>query len=214
VADTWNHRVQKFDSSGEFVKAWGTPGQVEFGGQGGIFWGPRDVAVDKNGRVYVTDTGNKRIQVFSSDGAFITQMGGPGVQPGQLDEPVGIAIDPSTGNIIVADTWNQRIQVLTPEGVPVRQWDVSGWLDQSVTTKPYIAADKNGNVYVTDPTGFRVLVFGSDGTFKLTFGDIGTDEKSFQSPIGIAVDDQGNVYVSDAGLSRVVRFAASDLNLK
>ena len=214
VADTWNHRVQKFDSAGEFVKAWGMPGQVEFGGQGGVFWGPRDVAVDKNGRVYVTDTGNKRIQVFSSDGTFITQMGGPGVLPGQLDEPVGIAIDPSTGNIIVADTWNQRIQVLTPDGVPVRQWEVRGWLDQSVTTKPYIAVDKNGNVYVADPTGFRVLVFGSDGTFKLTFGDIGTDEKSFQSPIGIAVDDQGNVYVSDAGLSRVVRFAASDLNLK
>jgi DNA-binding beta-propeller fold protein YncE len=214
VADTWNHRIQKFDSAGVFVKAWGQAGQTDINGQGNIFWGPRDLAVGKDGRVYVTDTGNKRIQVFDSEGTFITQFGGAGVQPGQLDEPVGIAIDPTTGNLVVADTWNQRIQVLTPEGQPMRQWDIKGWLDQSVTDKPYVAVDKNGNVYTTDPTGFRVLVFGSDGTFKLTFGDIGTDEKSFQLPIGIAVDDSGNVYVSDAGLGRIVRFAAEDLNIR
>jgi uncharacterized protein (TIGR03663 family) len=207
VADTWNHRIQKFDSSGKFITMWGTPGQTDINGQGGIFWGPRGVAVDKNGRVYVTDTGNKRIEVFSSDGEFITQFGGVGVQPGQLDEPVGIAVDPTSGNLVVDDTWNQRIQVLTPEGQPVRQWQVTGWLDQSVTNKPYVAVDKDGNVYTTDPTGFRVLVFGPDGTFKATFGDVGTDEKSFQLPVGIAVDDSGNVYVSDAGLSRILKFA-------
>ena len=207
VADTWNHRIQKFDPNGKFIKMWGTPGQTDINGQGGIFWGPRGVAVDKGGRVYVTDTGNKRIEVFSSDGEFITQFGGAGVQPGQLDEPVGIAVDPTSGNLVVNDTWNQRIQVLTPEGQPVRQWEVKGWLDQSVTNKPYVAVDKDSNVYTVDPTGFRVLVFGPDGTFKATFGDVGTDEKSFQLPIGIAVDDSGNIYVSDAGLSRILKFA-------
>ncbi len=206
VADTWNHRIQKLDPNGKFIKMWGTPGQTDIGGQGGIFWGPRGVAVDKGGRVYVTDTGNKRIEVFSADGEFITQFGGAGVQPGQLDEPVGVAVDPN-GNLVVNDTWNQRIQVLAPDGQPVRQWEVKGWLDQSVTNKPYVAADKDGNVYTVDPTGFRVLVFGPDGTFKATFGDIGTDDKSFQLPTGVAVDGDGNIYVSDAGLSRILKFA-------
>ncbi len=215
VADTWNHRIQKFDAAGKFLKAWGNAGQTDAnaGGQPNIFWGPRDVAVGKDGRVYVTDTGNKRIQVFDSEGVFITQFGGGGIQPGQLDEPVGLAIAPD-GNVVVNDTWNQRIQVLTPEGQPVLQWEIKGWLDQSVTTKPYVTVDKNGNVYTVDPTGFRVLVFGPDGTFKATFGDVGTDDKSFQLPIGVAVDEGGNVYVSDASLNRILRFSAADLNIK
>jgi len=210
VADTWNHRIQKFDSNGNLITAWGTAGQTDLNGLGGIFWGPRDVVVSQDGRVYVTDTGNKRIQVFSADGAFIAKFGGGGLLPGQLDEPVGLAIDPS-GNIIVNDTWNQRIQVFTPEGLAIRQWEIKGWLDQSVTTKPYVAVDKDGNVYTVDPTGFRVLVFGADGTFKLTFGDFGTDDKSFQLPVGIAVDANGNIYVSDAALSRILKFAPLNL---
>jgi DNA-binding beta-propeller fold protein YncE len=205
VADTWNHRIQKFDPNGNFLKAWGTAGQTDMNGQTGIFWGPRDVAVGKDGRVYVTDTGNKRIQVFDADGVFLTQFGGAGVEPGRLDEPVGLAIDPSD-NLVVNDTWNQRIQVLSPDGRPIRQWEVKGWLDQSVTNKPYVAVDRDGNIYTTDPTGFRVLVFAPDGTPKATFGDLGTDEKSFQLPIGIAVDGSGNVYVSDAELGRILKF--------
>jgi len=215
VADTWNHRVQKFDPSGKFLIQWGNAGQTDAnaGGQSNVFWGPRDVAVGKDGRVYVTDTGNKRIQVFSSEGVFITQFGGAGIQPGQLDEPVGVAIAPD-GNLVVDDTWNQRLQILAPDGSPVRQLEIKGWLDQSVTNKPYVAVDKNGNIYTVDPTGFRVLVFGPDGAFKATFGDIGTDDKSFQLPIGIAVDENGNVYVSDASLGRILRFKAADLNIK
>ncbi len=209
VADTWNHRIQKFDPSGNFLKAWGTAGQTDAGGQAGIFWGPRDVAVGQDGRVYVSDTGNKRIQVFSADGAFLAQFGGAGVEPGRLDEPVGLAIDPS-GNLVVNDTWNQRIQVLDPDGKPLRQWEIKGWLDQSVTNKPYVAVDKAGNIYTTDPTGFRVLVFTTDGAFKATFGDLGTDEKSFQLPIGIAVDGNGNIYISDAGLARILKFPPLD----
>lgn len=206
VADTWNHRIQKFDSNGNFLTAWGTAGQTEAGGQPTIFWGPRDVAVSKDGRVYVTDTGNKRIQVFTTEGAFITQFGGAGIEAGRLDEPVGLAISPD-GDLVVNDTWNQRIQVLTPDGDPLRQWDINGWLDQSVTNKPYVATDKDGNIYTTDPTSFRVLAFEPEGTFKATFGDLGTDDKSFQLPIGVAVDGSGNIYVSDAALARVLKFS-------
>jgi hypothetical protein len=100
---------------------------------------------------------------------------------------------------------------LSPDGQPIRQWDVKGWIDQSVTNKPYVAVDKDGNIYTTDPTGFRVLVFGPDGTFKATFGDLGTDEKSFQLPVGITVDANGDVYVSDAGLGRILKFPSLGL---
>ena len=63
VADTWNHRVQKFTADGKFVKMWGYFGQGE---KPDAFWGPRGLAVDAQGRVYVMDTGNKRIVVFDA----------------------------------------------------------------------------------------------------------------------------------------------------
>jgi DNA-binding beta-propeller fold protein YncE len=64
VADTDNHRIQKFTSDGTFLTEWGSDGAL-YGGLGeGLFWGPSGVAVDSFGNVYVADTGNHRIQKF------------------------------------------------------------------------------------------------------------------------------------------------------
>ena len=113
VSDTWNHRVQKFTNAGEFVTMWGvfgsTGGEL---GQEALFYGPRTVTVGRDGNVYVMDTGNKRVQVFTPDGVFITQWGGGGVIEGRFDEPVGLGQD-ADGNWYVADTWNRRIQKFT-----------------------------------------------------------------------------------------------------
>ena len=80
VADTWNHRVQKFTADGEFITAWGNFGQAE---NEYAFWGPRDVAVDSEGHVYVTDTGNKRIVVFDQNGKFLSSFGSAGMESGE-----------------------------------------------------------------------------------------------------------------------------------
>ncbi len=65
VADTWNHRIQHFSATGEFLNMFGTFGQAETAFD---FWGPRSVAVDDKGRVFVADTGNKRVVAFDSRG--------------------------------------------------------------------------------------------------------------------------------------------------
>jgi predicted membrane-bound mannosyltransferase/DNA-binding beta-propeller fold protein YncE len=207
VADTWNHRIQKFDANGQFLTMWGVFGQAE---TPNAFWGPRAVAVDELGRVYVADTGNKRIVVFDDQGNFVNAIGFGGSDPGQLDEPVGLAVT-GDGTVFVADTWNQRIQVFewdsaNGEFAYVREWPIVGWYGQSLENKPYVAADVQGNVYVTDPEGYRVLVFGSDGRFLTTWGDFGSDMGTFALLSGIAVDAQGNVYVSDAGNQRLMKF--------
>jgi len=59
VADTGNHRIQKFNASGEFLAKWGSEGTGD-----GQFDCPYGVAVDSNGNVYVADMGNDRIQKF------------------------------------------------------------------------------------------------------------------------------------------------------
>ena len=165
VADTWNHRIQKFTADGKFVKMWGVFGQ---GDTPESFYGPRGLAIDSNQRLYVTDTGNKRVVVFDLDGKFVTQFGSEGMDAGQFDEPVGIAVD-KAGIVYVADTWNQRIQAFSPnqiEGQPLSfthllSWDVSAWFGKSLDNKPYIAVDTYQHVFIADPDGYRVIEFSS-----------------------------------------------------
>ncbi len=207
VADLWNHRIQQFTADGRFLRAWGQFDRVQSPMESpGLFYGPRAL-VAVGDRLYVADTGNKRVQVFTLDGQFVAAWGGLGILPGQLDEPVGIAALPD-GHLVVADTWNRRIQLFTPDGAPVRSWPIAGWLDQSPTSKPYVAVDARGHIFVTDPTGFRVVVFDAQGNPLWSFGQYGEDVASFQLPQGIAVGPDGRIWVVDSGGHRVMAFPA------
>jgi sugar lactone lactonase YvrE len=209
IADTWNHRVQHFNADGAYMNGWGAEGNTDGQATGdpGVFFGPRGIAVDKDGRVLVSDTGNKRVQIFDGTGAFISQFGGSGLQPGQLDEPVGIATD-AQGNIAVADTWNGRVQTFNAQGVPIASWEIDGWLDKDKVGKPYVAMDQQGQVYVADQAGLRILVFSQDGKYLGSFGQYsnGTDNRGFGLPSGIAVDKDGYIYVVDTVFGRVLKY--------
>ena len=206
VADTWNHRIQKFTSDGKFVNMWGYFGQSE---TPFAIWGPRDIAIDSNGNLFLTDTGNKRIVVYDPDGNFVTQFGSVGVEPGQFDEPVGVAVD-KNGLVYIADTWNQRIQVMkkddTGKYVPLQNWEIVAWYGQSLDNKPYLSVDSNGNLYTTDPEGYRVLHFTAKGAFVNFFGDYGIGPNGFNLPTGIISDGKDGVWVADAGNGRVMHF--------
>jgi uncharacterized protein (TIGR03663 family) len=220
VADTWNHRIQALDGEGNPVTAWGSFGElgVDDGEAGhGVLYGPRGIAVGpesltgsgEDRLIYVTDTGNKRVQVFRANGEFAFQWGGGGAAEGNLDEPVGIAFGPE-GEVYVADTWNRRIQVFDSDGTFLRQWAIDGWDSGVAEEKPYLAVDHQGHVYVTDPGYYRVLVFDSEGNYLLSFGEYGSDNQSFQLPQGIAVSDDGTIYVTDAHAHRVLIFDPID----
>jgi len=209
VADTWNYRIQKFDATGKFITKWGN-GLVDTkgaaGGQPGVFYGPRAIVIDKDGNLLVADTGNKRIQRFDPNGAFLGQFGTVGTLDGQFNEPVGIAVD-KDGNIYVADTWNHRIQKFDSTFKYLAQWPVLGWDSESIVNKPYLATDADGNVYATDPEGHRVLKFSPNGSILVIWGKYGNDATSFNLPVGIVVDSAGNVYVADAMNQRIQKFA-------
>jgi uncharacterized protein (TIGR03663 family) len=207
VADTWAHRIQHFTADGAFLNEWGGYGEFAPGdpaGQGS-FYGPRSVAVGPDGLVYVADTGNKRIQVFDADGAFVREFGGAGSGLGQLNEPVGLAFTPD-GQLVVADSWNFRVQILETDGTPVQSWAIEGWDNPQVEEKPYLTVDDEGRVYVTDPGHYRVLVFDTAGNYLHSFGQFGFDEVSFALPMGIAVGPEGLIYVVDAAGHRVMVF--------
>lgn len=207
VADTWNHRVQKFTAEGEFLIQWG-----EFGTDGALshFYGPRSIAIDSESRIYVSDTGNKRIQVFSDTGEPITQIGSPGFQTGELDEPVGIAVD-SSGRLVVADTWNTRVQVFEGSAEAgfgaVGEWAIDGWYGQSLENKPYIAVGPEDQVCVTDPEGYRVLCFNDQGKFLFGWGSGGDGSGQFNLATSLVIDPSGGTLVVDSGNNRVLKFS-------
>lgn len=207
VADTWNHRVQHLSAEGEALGAFGTYGQGE---DLQSLWGPRDVAVDARGRVFVADTGNKRVVVFE-EGEPVASFGGVGVGPGQLDEPVGLAIGPE-GRVFVADTWNQRVQVFeeSAEGefVAVHEWPLDAWFGQSLNNKPYLAVSDGGSVCVSDPEGYRVICFNSQGQFLKAWGDPGAGPNQLGLPVGVAFQGE-SLWVIDSENSRVMEFDPS-----
>jgi DNA-binding beta-propeller fold protein YncE len=122
VVDMGNHRIQKFDTSTNvlpqlLLKIGGGLGpghasnpQAQEPGQ---FRSPWGVAVDGQGDLYVTDTGNQRVQKFDREGNFLTQWGGFGNQDGQFNFPYGIAVD-ARGSVFVTDSANSRVQQFMP----------------------------------------------------------------------------------------------------
>jgi DNA-binding beta-propeller fold protein YncE len=69
--------------------------------------------VDGQGDVYVSDTGNQRVQKFDREGNFITQWGGYGNGTGQFNFPYGITVD-ARGSVFVVDSANTRVQQFMP----------------------------------------------------------------------------------------------------
>ena len=212
VADTWNHRVQKFTAEGKPVSTWGQYGQPfpDDTASQSSFWGPRGIAVDPQGHVFVADTGNKRIAVFDEEGNFLTQFGTAGLDPGQFDEPVGVAVA-DDGTVYVTDTWNQRVQSFIPnedgsQYFPLNQWDVNAWFGQSLENKPFLAVSPDKHVFITDPEGYRVIEFTENGEFVRTWGDFGSGPDQIGLAAGVAVDPAGFVWVTDAVNNRILRY--------
>ncbi|MBM4120159.1 MAG: hypothetical protein FJ248_04590 [Nitrospira sp.] len=122
VVDMGNHRIQKFDTSTNVLPQLLT----KFGGglgpghasdpraqEPGQFRSPWGIVVDGQGDVFVSDTGNQRIQKFDREGNFITQWGGFGNGGGQFNFPYGVALD-AKGSVFVVDSANARVQQFMP----------------------------------------------------------------------------------------------------
>jgi sugar lactone lactonase YvrE len=239
VTDQNNNRIQKFDSSGTFLGWWGRdnagftgwhgPGSGRIGllGSGdGDFDHPYGITVDSSGYVYVVDTGNNRIQKFSSTGSFVTKWGSVGSGDGQFDGLWGIAVD-SYGYVYVVDAGNNRIQKFDSSGTFLGWWGrdnagFTGWHgpgsgriglpgsgDGGLYWPQGIAVDSSGYVYVVDANNCRIQKFTSSGSFVTKWGSAGNENGQFIYPDGIAVDSSGYVYVTDRLNYRIQKFRLS-----
>ena len=177
IADRYNQRVRKVDSTGTITTVAGT-GERGFSGDGGRatlarLWAPKGVATDDAGNLYIADQVNRRIRKVDSTGTITTVAGtgesgfsgdgGPAASA-RLGPYVDVATD-DTGNLYITDTWNQRIRKV----------------------------DSTGTITTVAGTGE-----GGSG------GDGGpATSAQLQSPSGMAFDSAGNLYIADTGNRRI-----------
>lgn len=224
VADTWNARVVKLSPAGDWVMTWGT-GDQDFGeGRTAAmtdgteagnatkplgFFGPRGIAAGADGRIYLADTGNKRIVVTDDKGKFLYQWGSFGAGDGQFNEPIGVAVD-GDGTVAVGDTWNGRIQYFASDGngqtnpTPISTWRIAGWQSQTYDD-PYVAL-QGGRIAAAVPKRNAISLSSANGIETLRWGGSGNDSASFTNPSGVAFGPDGKVYVVDRENRRIMVF--------
>ncbi|MCB9436189.1 MAG: TIGR03663 family protein [Anaerolineales bacterium] len=217
VADTWNHRIVIYSPTGEMVGVFGTFGTPDDGGPMSLY-GPRDVAVDNEGNIFVADTGGHRIRVYDANYQHLYDITAQGNGLQAEPEPVGLAIHPVTGELYVAETWNQKISAFRRDGTFVMSWDVNMWAGaRNSVHRPYLSISPDGTlILVSDMdasesnNGPRVVAYDLRGGAVLSFNTPLVPPDGFPQGMetvgGIAFGKDGQVYVADPQTSRIIIF--------
>ena len=154
VADSKKHQVFCYSTvDGSAVRTIGRRGS-----EPGEFNFPTNVFVDKEGRLYVTDTLNFRIQSFDPEGKPLNAFGTLGDTPGSLNRPKGVGVD-DEGHIYVADTSFNNFQIFDQEGQLLLFVGSVGSAPGEFFLPAGLFIDARNRVYVVDQGNARVQVF-------------------------------------------------------
>jgi sugar lactone lactonase YvrE len=167
------------------------------------------VATDSEGNIWVSDTGNNRIQEFNSKGEYLAKVGKEGTGNGEFKSPKGLAIDPS-GNIWVVDSGNNRVQKFNPKGEYLLKFGEKG-SGEGQFNSPAGMTFSGTNAFVVDSGNNRVQKFNLTFSpkFLAQFGKEGSGDGEFKSPTGVVVE--GVIWTTDTGNNRIQKFNASTL---
>ena len=177
------------------MQTWGSQGKGK-----DQFQEPRDIAIGKNGLVYVADTGNRRVQVFNADGEPKAQWTRAD-QP--LIEPISIVIN-SKGEILVLDIEPSYVYRFAENGDYLNKF--AG--PESRLYKPRgMSIDATDNVYIADTGGGRIVKFDPSGRLVAEFGSRGSGPGQLLEPTDVAVISNGEMFIAD-GNKRIQHWGA------
>jgi sugar lactone lactonase YvrE len=224
VADRVNDLIRKISHAGVVTTLAGTagvPGSRNGTGPAAQFNNPRGCATDKNGNIYIADTGNSIIREITPAGLVTTVAGTAGVtgaangtgSAALFNRPTALAVDDNF-NLYVADSGNDTIRKITSGGVVSTLAGSAGTASfangngtAALFNNPSgIAVDTNDNVYVGDTGNDLVREISSAGMVTTVAGSAGVAGSTdglpsvglLNSPQGVAVDGNGNVFVADS----------------
>lgn len=148
------HRVIVYDAEGNKISEIGKRGTAE-----GEFNLPTQIAVGKDGNVYVLDAKNFRVQVFSAEGDFVRTWGKLGRSLGDMARPRGLAVD-NENNVYITDAVFRNFQIFKPTGELLMFIG-----DQGLDDKPGqyvlpagISVDETNRVYIVDQVHMKIDV--------------------------------------------------------
>jgi DNA-binding beta-propeller fold protein YncE len=197
-------RVTVVSSGGTVIRRFGGPGK----GPGLLTFvtkDPRDptdlaasIAVGPDGKVYVSDSGNGRVEVFTPTGKFVRQVGSFGINAGQFQLPHDVAVD-STGDLYVVDEQFDTVSKFSPTGKFI--WQIGGLAasdPQLRGAELHLASvDSHGRVVITSDAQEAILYIDGNGHKVDSFH---TDSPFPQvGPCNVTVDPAGYTFVTSCG---------------
>lgn len=164
----------------------------------------------QTGNIYVSDTANSRVSVFSPQGEWLFSFNDID-QGRKLRRPLYLAFD-KAGNVYVTDRLLHGLFIFTPRGKFIKQFFPNG--EPNFKWAPIaLYFDKNETLYVSDILGdHRIMLFNPEGKLKLAFGSVRQAQKvkelpgSFSFPNSIVVDKKGRIFVADSDNRRLQVF--------
>ncbi len=224
VVDRANNRIEEFSETGEFIETFGwgvSNGESKLqvctsscraglsGSGNGEFKEPWGIAVTSAGNLWVTDTGNQRVEEFNEKAEYLQKFGTKGTKSEGTEflEPEGIAAG-SGGVLWVSDGAGHRVgkfheSVSKETERFIRNVTTTGTGNPGLSDPVGVALDSSGNVWVADESADRLIEYSPEGAFIQTFGSEGTGNGQFKGPSGLALTSGGNLVVADRNNSRV-----------
>lgn len=185
-------RVTEIAPDGTVVRRWGTEGskagEFDFVGANLEDGAKGSIAVGPDGKVYISDSDNHRVQVFTADGTFVRQFGSFGEADGQFVLPFDLGVD-AAGNVYVSDDALGHLSKFGPDGAFL--WTVDGVTDPALNGHGHgVEVDAQGRIVLGVDDSGLVVYLGPDGKVLDSFSTLACD---------VTVDPSGNTYTTDVG---------------
>ena len=164
--------------------------QVGIHGDGSLSAPVCDIT-DKDGNIYVSDSGSRKIFKYGPAGNFIKSISREGMRP------VGLAYDGQSDTLFIVDTDNHEVLAADRDGNIKSIIGKRGEGDGEFNFPTYCWV-AGGLLYVSDTMNARIEVFDTKGKFLFKFGSRGGSYSQFSRPKGVATDTHGNIYVVDS----------------